>query len=411
MKSPARIVAACAILLARCVAEPSPVGARTTAERRAKSPITIASWNLRWLHHADGEGEVPRSAADYALLRSYARRLDADVVALQEVDGEEAARRVFDPAVYSFHFTADADNRQRVGFAFRKTLRATPRPDLAALAIEGKRRGADLEIDLGGNRRLRLLAVHLKAQCADRPLDTDDARCAILARQVPVLEGWIDARAAEGVPFAVAGDFNRVFGPDDDLWRAIDDGDPPGADLLDAGAGLRPPCWGGRFRDYIDHIVLGERAASWLVPGSFESLVYSPSDASRAAVLSDHCPIRLSLAWDGPAPAAATRRGQPRNLRADEAPAHAGEWARVCGTVASARYVAELRDRPTFLNLDRPYPDPAFTVVIRGVDRRRFGRPEKTYAGRAICATGTIELYRGRPQIVAREPSQLELAR
>ena len=35
--------------------------------------------------------------------------------------------------------------------------------------------------------------------------------CPVLFQQVPVLERWIDSRAAEGVRFAVLGDFNRRF--------------------------------------------------------------------------------------------------------------------------------------------------------------------------------------------------------
>ncbi len=54
--------------------------------------------------------------------------------------------------------------------------------------------------------------------------------------------------------------------------------------------------------------------------------------------------------------------------------------------------VAEI---PTFINLDRAYPNQLFTALIWGSDRPKFGDPEVTYSGRRICVTGTIGAYRG----------------
>ena len=88
-----------------------------------------------------------RNDADFARLRDYALRLDADVVALQEVDGRLAAARVFDATRYDFHFTNETDV-QGVGFAIRKTLRWRANNDLVALGLrENLRRGADIAIE------------------------------------------------------------------------------------------------------------------------------------------------------------------------------------------------------------------------------------------------------------------------
>ncbi len=57
--------------------------------------LKIAAWNIEHLAAADGEGCKPRTDADYAVLAAYAEALDADVIALQEVQSEAAARRVF----------------------------------------------------------------------------------------------------------------------------------------------------------------------------------------------------------------------------------------------------------------------------------------------------------------------------
>lgn len=94
-----------------------------------------------------------------------------------------------------------------------------------------------------------------------------------------------------------------------------------------------------------------------------------------------------------------------------EAAQHVGETARVCGLVASAAHMASVSGQPTFLNVDRPYPDQIFTVVIWGRVRSRFETPpERLYDGKSICVTGRIDTYRGKPQIVVEDPSQIVLA-
>lgn len=91
-----------------------------------------------------------------------------------------------------------------------------------------------------------------------------------------------------------------------------------------------------------------------------------------------------------------------------EAKGYIGKRETVCGQVASTNFVARSKGRPTFLNLDRPYPNQVFTVVIWGNDRGKFGNaPETTYRGQKICVTGTVSSYRGVPQIVVSNPSQI----
>jgi DNA/RNA endonuclease YhcR with UshA esterase domain len=91
----------------------------------------------------------------------------------------------------------------------------------------------------------------------------------------------------------------------------------------------------------------------------------------------------------------------------EDAASHVGETVTVCGVVASAKFAATSRSQPTFLDLDRPYPNSPFTAVIFGSDRAKFATPETALRGKRVCVTGQIRDYRGKPEIILNDPSQL----
>ena|ERR1700687_4003994 len=98
-----------------------------------------------------------------------------------------------------------------------------------------------------------------------------------------------------------------------------------------------------------------------------------------------------------------------KKLTTAEAKDHVGETATVCGNVVSTRYAASTKGQPTFLNLDKPYPNQVFTIVIWGSNRSKFGTPETDYKSMRICVTGKITAYAGLPEIVVDEPKQIKL--
>jgi hypothetical protein len=98
-----------------------------------------------------------------------------------------------------------------------------------------------------------------------------------------------------------------------------------------------------------------------------------------------------------------------KKLTGSEAKEHFGETATVCGAVVSTRYADSTKGQPTFLNLDKPYPNQVFTIVIWGDNRSKFGKPENDYNGKRVCVTGKITAYAGLPEIVAEDPKQLHI--
>ncbi len=98
-----------------------------------------------------------------------------------------------------------------------------------------------------------------------------------------------------------------------------------------------------------------------------------------------------------------------KRITAAEAKGHIGEEVTVCGKVASTRFASSTRGQPTFLNIDKPYPNQVFTVIIWGNNRDRFGNPEVLYRDKRICVTGKVTEYRGGAEIEARVPSQITI--
>lgn len=168
-----------------------------------------------------------------------------------------------------------------------------------------------------GDKKLRLLAVHLKSGCLSEHLDPNSLyampnstyredmkhkACEKLSKQIEPLESWIDQRAAEDLPFIVLGDFNRRFSTEfksnysekSGLWQAIDD--DAAENMWTPTLTMKSECWGGYYKDYVDHIVLDPRSKKKLVDGSFQQLLFKEKYSMKLSqTLSDHCPISVRL--------------------------------------------------------------------------------------------------------------------
>jgi len=263
----------------------------------AARDLKIATWNMEWLTLRPAgdpelpEGVIPKHAEDRALLQRYALALNADIVALEEVDGPGPAAEIFPPDRYRLFFTQD-NVVQRVGFAVKRGLTIIQNPDLVSLDVlrgarHSLRSGADITLKLDGSI-LRLLGVHLKSGCQQAPLSGSGRTCDTLHRQLPALQGWIAQRREEGVPFVVLGDFNRRMDAHDELETALAQTAP----LLRVTEGQATPCWGGNA--FIDHIFLGGAARGWMAPQSMRVMIYREGPEAKER-LSDHCPVSVRL--------------------------------------------------------------------------------------------------------------------
>ena len=97
-------------------------------------------------------------------------------------------------------------------------------------------------------------------------------------------------------------------------------------------------------------------------------------------------------------------------LNTVQAKDHIDQYATVCGKVVSIKYVENGKSNPTYINLDKKFPDQSFTVVIYGDARSGFSyNPEERLNGKTICVKGKIGSYKDIPQIVVSSESQIEI--
>ena len=313
------------------------LGSASVHAQNTAGSLTLATWNMDWLmtpatrqslashctnqQPASNERAFPctpgrpqppdRSAADFAALGRTADQLrdtlHADAVALQEVDGPDAAKLVFKQGWKLDCFVQRA-HPQKVGFAIREGVPYRCNGDLSALDVDGATRaGADITLYPGTPKQVRLLAVHLKSGCFDGRMDRHFSPCTRLQQQAPVVEAWIDQRVKEGADFAVLGDFNRHLdkdarypaGPDENapvnLIQAWSDNVPAGAILQRATEGQAYVGCDAKdhFKQYIDDILISQSLADKKKGKRFVRLPFSPQDSDRQ--LSDHCPLGWQL--------------------------------------------------------------------------------------------------------------------
>ena len=273
--------------------------------------IRFTSWNIEHLAEENGAGCVPRHDSDYVKLQEFAVGLNADVVALQEVDNMAAVARVFPEdnwdiilskrpvsRTYSCRGSGFESTQQRVAIAIRKGLTYEDLGSFEELGLkrEGLRYGVQIRI-LGEIDTIDVMAVHLKSGClVDDFSSSDRSACEILEQHVPVLDHWIEAHVLNEQKFVVLGDFNhRLANKENKMWQILSEIQGVPLEISNSMQdimGCHP-----RYPAPIDHIIMGPQASRLKVVGS-EAVHYFPKKLEEMVeddMLSDHCPISVVL--------------------------------------------------------------------------------------------------------------------
>ncbi len=93
-------------------------------------------------------------------------------------------------------------------------------------------------------------------------------------------------------------------------------------------------------------------------------------------------------------------------IEACQALSFIGKETWVKGRVVSTKKTSKV----IFLNLEKPYPDQCFTVVIFSSAWKNFDfSPERYYLGKKIRVRGIVKLYKDKPEIVLYNPQDIQL--
>lgn len=97
-----------------------------------------------------------------------------------------------------------------------------------------------------------------------------------------------------------------------------------------------------------------------------------------------------------------------QEIKIEDAAKHEGDSVTICTKIFGARYFETSNRSPTLLNAGAKYPDAPLTIVIFGENRVNFkNKPEEFYPDKNICVTGRIVIYKGKPEMILMNESQI----
>lgn len=274
--------------------------------------LTISTWNIEWLTVNSNRQvyEGKRNAQDFSTLSSYFAKLNADVIALQEIDSIEALNRVStseystvlpDRSLPQYRNHQFSDINQYTGFAIRKSVpfAAVKDVDLYGKGNHKLRFAAYVALYPDSASPVHTLSVHLKAGCTGQFYSHKET-CQTLLSQGKNLNRWIKERERLGQEYVIAGDFNHNLSFKGDwLWSAVTQ-DLKQAPKL-ATKNTQAVCKVRKrndakrlhqFRSVIDHMIVSPK----LNASNTQQVVYKEQDVLNYH-LSDHCPIVSSFNW------------------------------------------------------------------------------------------------------------------
>ncbi len=94
-----------------------------------------------------------------------------------------------------------------------------------------------------------------------------------------------------------------------------------------------------------------------------------------------------------------------KRINADSASFYIGQNVTICSKV----YGVKAFDSVTLINVGAAYPKSPLTVAVSARNMANFKTDFNNYSGKEICVTGTIQDYKGKPEIVVTKESEINV--
>lgn len=255
--------------------------------------LTICTFNTEWL--GDGiQDNKPRASWDYKNIAKVLSLANADIVALQEVENEQAIRKVLEYLDGYKYFVAEGYGKQNLAILYNSSIELKVVDIYKPLMVEENRtRPGLLVYARKGNFDFYLMNVHLKSTSSfDNTEELRRKSYELRQRQAMVLNQFLDSMLTyqNDKDIFFVGDMNDNPNRQNSNIKFFAD-DPKVLFLTSFLRSCKNPNW-----DNIDHIAITPNIQSRFIKSSIRQInLFELFKQSQAEQISDHCPVVISF--------------------------------------------------------------------------------------------------------------------
>jgi len=260
---------------------------------RADEYITVGTFNIEWL--GDGiDDQKPRNKQEYAELARVIKELNADVLALQEIENQDAIKLVLNNMPQYNAIILSTNGKQNVGFLYKKDIKIINTLEYKPLqVIPNKTRSGFVVTAKKGNFDFKMMIVHLKSTSSfDNTNQLRQKSFQIRNVQVGILNNWADSclKYTDERDLVILGDFN------DHIYK-------PNSQIIKFGENKKLVCLTKDLKSClrsdwytIDNIFVSKSVEKRVLTNSvaMENFKAYVEDKYKNSI-SDHCPVIIKL--------------------------------------------------------------------------------------------------------------------
>jgi endonuclease/exonuclease/phosphatase family metal-dependent hydrolase len=259
----------------------------------SKSPsknLTVATFNVEWLGDMVND-RVDRIPEDYKLIADIIIKSDADIIALQEIENENALKLLTKHLTGFKYYIGKQGGKQNLGLLYKKDLKIKINGEYTPLIVEEGRTRPGLVFECkAANFDFIGMVVHYKSSSRyDDTKEKVQKSRELRAKQIEKTHIWADSilRNTKEQDIIILGDFNDTPVRKKDNLLAIFKYDTNFIFLTENLKSCKYPTFYS-----IDHILVSSSANKRYINNSLRSLdFHSILTDEEAKKISDHCPV------------------------------------------------------------------------------------------------------------------------